>query len=167
MKRSRIALILATLTFGVLGACSSGGIPAQRYDDLTARRAREFRVAPQGEVLSACGLDTSRSYFAYASTVLDDEARAMIRDLGRCMQTGQLAGAAIVVTGFSDHSGPEEANYALGLERARVVAEELTVYGIAPRRIYLRSAGEAFARGLTPDAQALDRKVEVRVLASR
>lgn len=156
--------ILFALLITPLFACGST-TTAQRYDDALTNNDRRYDIDPEGEILASCGIDASRSYFAYASSELTEDDKTLLSDVGRCMTSGRLAGRSILVTGYTDDSGGLAYNQALGLERSRSVAAELSTRGVPQTRIFVRSMGMDQATGDTDSGRALDRKVDLRLLA--
>lgn len=159
-----IAATLATVPLMSLAACGST-TKAQRYDDIISMRANDYDIEPREEVISACGLDRSRSYFSYASSDLTTEDQALLGDVGRCLTNGRLAGHSILITGYTDREGGKDYNLELGMSRARAVALNLNERGVPVHRIYLRSRGEDRATGESSGARALERKVEIRSIS--
>lgn len=68
--------------------------------------------------------------FEDGSSTLDPQSRDNLADLAQLIASGQFRNERMVLSGFSDGSGPAEANLALSLERAARVAQELAA--IAP-----------------------------------
>jgi len=158
--------IASTFALGLVAslvACGSSS-KAQRYDDVVSMRAQDYDIEPEGEVVRACGLDSSRSYFAYNSTELSGDDKELLEGVGRCLTSGRLQGRSVLVTGYTDDQGDSTNNYELGLARSRSVASELASRGVPQTRIFLRSRGEGRASGESEDGRALDRKVDLRVV---
>ncbi len=165
MKRSSfVPFTFALALIAPLGACGSSN-KAQRYDDVVSMRAQDYDIESEGEVVKACGLDSSRSYFAYNSSELTADDKVLLEDVGRCLTSGRLVGRSVLVTGYTDDQGDSTNNYALGLERSRAVASELAARGVPQTRIFLRSRGEGRSSGESDAGRALDRKVDLRVVA--
>ena len=158
-KLLSISLLLVT----PLAACASTPT-AQRYDDLMARNGRLIPIDSREDVISACGLDTSRTYFAYDSADLGADDRQVLDDVGVCLTRGKLAGRSIIVVGYTDRRGDADYNLELGMVRGESVSKELVARGVQPSRIFIRSRGEGWATGTTPDGRAYDRKVELRLI---
>jgi outer membrane protein OmpA-like peptidoglycan-associated protein len=154
-----MGLALSTL----LGACGSSST-ARRYDDVLSNGTRDFKIDAGPEVLGTCGLDASRSYFAYNSSELSEEDKVQLAEVGRCLTSGRLRGRSILVTGYTDSSGDRPDNYELGFARSTAVATELSTRGVPQTRIFLRSRGEGRAEGDTDEGRALDRKVDLRAV---
>jgi len=82
-------------------------------------------------------------YFDTGSSRLDQASQKRLDKVAACMQRREVDHATIV--GQTDPSGTERSNKALGLERARVVAEYLRGRGVPEEQIRVRSKGEIAA----------------------
>lgn len=158
-KLLSIQLLLVT----PLAACASTPT-AHRYDDLMANNDRQFPVDSREEVVSACGLDATRTCFAYDSADLGADDRQLLADVGLCLTQGKLVGRSVIVIGYTDRRGDAEYNLELGMTRGESVAKELVTLGVAPTHIFVRSRGEGWATGTSADGRAYDRKVELRLV---
>lgn len=163
MRPRCLLLALATLAIAPLAACASS-VTAQRYDDTISNVDRDRSVWPESDLLAECGLDTSRSYFASASSELNTDDRALLGEVGRCLTVGRLSSRSVLVTGYTDSDGTSAYNVELGLERGHAVAAELASLGVLRTRIFVRSRGQDDATGETAAGRALDRKVELALL---
>jgi outer membrane protein OmpA-like peptidoglycan-associated protein len=155
--------VLFVLTLLVLGACASTP-KAHRYDYWLSEYREPFAVEIHQEVISACHLDSARTYFAYGSAALDDDDKRLLGEIAQCLTTGRLAGRSVLVTGYTDDTGSAASNQELGMERSKSVAFELAARGVMPARIFIRSSGERLATGDTAAGRAHDRKVVLRVV---
>jgi outer membrane protein OmpA-like peptidoglycan-associated protein len=74
------------------------------------------------------------------------------------------AGSKIVVTGYSDDSGPEPMNNTLSTRRAEFVKKQLLGAGIAAERIVAMGKGESdpVADNSTPEGRSKNRRVEIQ-----
>jgi len=162
MKFARL-LALSLIALTPLTACGSAP-QARPYDDVLANRDRTVDIEIRGDVVHACGLDTSRTYFAYSSADLTDDDKLLLGDVARCLIDGKLKGRSILVSGYTDKTGPTAENKDLGMSRSEIVAQELNTRGVPTGRIFLRSTGERLATGDTASERALDRKVELRIV---
>ena len=83
---------------------------------------------------------TYQVFFALGSHILSDAAQDVLRDVvGRALEGEPVR---IVVTGYTDTSGPREYNMALSRVRAEAVRRMLVDMGIADGRIDARWRGE-------------------------
>ena len=141
-----------------LTACGSSPT-ARRYDDVMSGSERRMEIEGSGDIMKMCDIYANKAYFAYASDVLDDDDKMVVKKIGECMLNGKLAGRSILVTGYTDFTGPRAMNQELGLERSRAVADMLVSQGIPARRIFVRSRGERDAEYTTDTGTAYDRKI--------
>jgi len=162
MNCSRL-IALSFLACAPLVACASTPT-AQRYDEVLQQRDHEMDIEIHGDSVKACELDTSRTYFSYASSELTEEDRLVLGEVAQCLNKGKLAGKSILITGYTDSVGTVESNADLGMKRSRMVAYELNTRGVPARRIFIRSRGERLAKGDNAVGMALDRKVELRLV---
>ena len=80
-------------------------------------------------------------YFAFDSAVLDEEAKADIRDNASTIKSLDKT-AVVKIEGNADSRGSDEYNYALGLKRAEAVKSRLISEGVT-NQLELVSFGEA------------------------
>ncbi len=85
-----------------------------------------------------------------------DRVEAQLASMG----TGG-AKAQVLLFGFSDSSGGSQANQLLSLNRAKVVAEELTRRGIAPSVVEGFGSALPVASNDSPDGREKNRRVEI------
>jgi outer membrane protein OmpA-like peptidoglycan-associated protein len=95
---------------------------------------------------------------------LAPQARAQLRELGRALQSAQLRGKLIEITGHTDTSGPAAHNKALSLRRAGAVASYLRrEFAIDTRRLSVAGHGEERLKDPTQPRGAVNRRVEISV----
>ena len=131
----------------------------------------EVKPEPKPEVVPeakpmATRKDVGTVNFGTATTDLSAEARAMIDALVPALQAST---APIELSGFSDSSGPEEANYALSKLRADRVRAYLVQRGVAADRIYTVAHGEdgPIASNATAAGRAQNRRVVITLMGSK
>ncbi|HRR25408.1 MAG TPA: peptidoglycan-associated lipoprotein Pal [Acidobacteriota bacterium] len=97
-------------------------------------------------------------FFAYDSSELTDEAKAILEENSRWFR--RYPNARIIIEGHCDERGTEEYNLALGDRRARAARDYLVQLGISPDRIETISYGEErpFALGHDESAWRLNRR---------
>lgn len=84
---------------------------------------------------------TSREiYFGVDSILLDDEARATLQDLAEDIK--KSTPAQVLVSGYTDRSGPKAHNLRLSDKRARTVAAALVKQGVPTSLVKTQSCGE-------------------------
>lgn len=124
---------LAVLLLVCLGACTAG----------TPQASQRFVV-----------------YFQEWSAGLDEGAQKAITEAAQRAQ--QHPTEAVIVTGFADPEGSQQANIDLSRTRAQVVVDQLTRDGVAAGRIHLAARG---ATDFTLSSQE-SRRVEIAVAGS-
>jgi phosphate transport system substrate-binding protein len=107
--------------------------------------------------------------FEDGSSTLDARSLDNLADLAQLIAAGQFRNQRLVLAGFSDGSGPAEANLALAIERAARVAQELAAVApdLDPADLPLvEGFGEALplACDETAIGRQLNRRVELWVL---
>lgn len=125
------------------GAGSGGGVTGKALDgkaDLLAKR---------------------RVYFAFDSSSVDDENRAIVEAHAAYLAANK--NVKVVLEGHADERGSREYNLALGERRAQAVERMVKALGVGADRIKTVSYGEekAVAQDHTEAAWALNRRVEI------
>jgi outer membrane protein OmpA-like peptidoglycan-associated protein len=102
-------------------------------------------------------------YFELAQDVLNAESQAQISVILLAIQ--ERRSTNISVTGHTDTTGDQAANYQLGLRRAEGVAAILRAQGVASSDLFVTSHGEADLLVKTPRgvSEQRNRRVEVIV----
>lgn len=100
-------------------------------------------------------------YFEYDSSLLSDEAKAVVRAHARNLVLNP--GSQIILEGHADERGTREYNLALGEDRAKSVADLMQAEGVGIARIQTISYGEErpVALGHDESAWGLNRRVEL------
>ncbi len=132
-------------------------------DSLSRQRA-PAPVAPSSEAALATmeekiHFDTDKSDLtAEAQRILDEKVKVFIAN----------PDLRIVIEGNADERATDAYNMALGRRRSEAAKAYLVAKGIDPVRIVVTSEGERqpTAAGVTPEAQALNRRAEFRLLIS-
>lgn len=102
-------------------------------------------------------------FFASGGSNLDRAALEQVAELARLLEGDMLAGACLQLIGHSDTSGPPEANYKLGQDRANQVQQALAARLKHPHRIEIvRSEGESAPLPDLPPDSKWQRRVELR-----
>jgi len=110
-----------------------------------------------------CNLEEAPK-FPFDETEMLPQHRRHIVDLAACLQSEDLATAAVDVVGHADPRGSEDYNERLGKRRAEFVKSLLVKQGLDEDRIFVHSEGEEHAKGDTEDySYGYDRHVEVHV----
>ena len=101
--------------------------------------------------------------FAFNSAEVKPETAALLTELVQFMN--QYPQAQVIVTGYTDSSGPAEYNQQLSEKRAQAVAEAVVGQGIDANRVSYRGEGEnnPIASNSTSEGRAQNRRVEILV----
>ena len=118
-----------------------------------------------GEALSALPL-TPRYFvlhFRFESNELTDESRALLPQVLQAVAA--YSAPEVVAVGHTDSSGDSQANYELGLNRARAIRALLVDVGVNPSLIEVTSHGEGNLLIPTADGtlEPRNRRVEITV----
>ena len=119
----------------------------------------------EGKALDTKGkadlLAKRRVYFAFDSSAVDDENRAIVEAHAAYLAANK--NVKVVLEGHADERGTREYNLALGERRAQAVERMVKVLGVSPDRIKNVSYGEEkpVAMDHTEAAWALNRRVEI------
>lgn len=100
---------------------------------------------------------------------LDAQSMGNLSQLARMIDTGRISNETVILVGFSDGTGPAEANRALSLERAESVRDALVeaLRGLRPEaepiRLDVQAHGEVLPIGCddTEWGRKMNRRVEV------
>jgi peptidoglycan-associated lipoprotein len=133
-------------------------------DSLNRARTVVSPAAPSSDAALATmeekiHFDTDQSILtAEAQRILDDKVKVFLAN----------PDMRIVIVGAADERAPDAYNMLLGQRRSDAAKAYLVAKGIDPVRIEVTSVGERqpVAAGVTPDAQALNRRAEFRLLIS-
>lgn len=101
--------------------------------------------------------------FDVGRATLKPGGRRAVENLARIMRNEPERN--IVIEGFTDESGREEANQRLSERRAHAVRNALVQSGVAASRIVARGLGEAYpvASNANPAGRQLNRRVEILI----
>ncbi len=107
----------------------------------------------------------TRIFFPYKSTPgsFQEQLEDYLGDLGKELRTEQ---GTVRVVGHTDHTGSENYNLRLGLERATVVADILKSHGVDSDRIKVESRGELepLLEAHEDQAESKNRRVEIQFM---
>lgn len=107
----------------------------------------------------------TRIFFPYKSTPgsFQEQLEDYLGDLGKELRTEQRT---VRVEGHTDHTGSENYNMRLGLERATVVADILKSHGVDSDQIEIESRGEEepLLEAHEDHAEARNRRVEIQFM---
>jgi peptidoglycan-associated lipoprotein len=101
--------------------------------------------------------------FDYESQEIQGEGRQVLERLVKCISTGSLKGARVLLTGHCDERGEYEYNMSLGAQRAEGVKTFIVGLGLASDKITTSSRGKLDASGTNEAGWANDRRVDIEV----
>jgi peptidoglycan-associated lipoprotein len=115
------------------------------------------------DIVTACGLSRSDTYFDYDSAKLRTSDVGILNELATCFSTGPMKGRSLRLIGHADPRGETEYNFVLGQSRADSVAQYLENHSVDRNRVYSTSRGELDADGVDESGWARDRRVDVQL----
>ncbi len=124
----------------------------------------ESDAAPCKE--ATCWYSFDRLTFNTGSAELDmDKSAAQLANITQILNA--YPSIELKIGGYTDNTGPEEANMAISQQRAEAVVTALTASGIAADRLDPEGYGPAHpvASNDTAEGRAQNRRIDVRVLA--
>jgi len=141
--RNKILISLASVVALSLAAC--GGAESTKSEDKGAAGAGAAGAGTQegvgGKALAGSDLLSKRRvYFAFDSSAIDDESRAIIEAHASYLASNK--GIKVVFEGHADERGSREYNLALGERRSQAVERMAKLLGVGGDRIKVVSYGE-------------------------
>ena len=117
--------------------------------------------ALEGKGAQADLLTKRRVYFAFDSSAVDDENRAIVEAHAAYLAANK--NVKVVLEGHADERGTREYNLALGERRGQAVERMVKLLGVSADRIKVVSYGEEkpVAQDHNESAWALNRRVEI------
>ncbi len=101
--------------------------------------------------------------FDFDSPELKGDMRSVLERLAKCIGSGSLKGARVLLTGHCDARGEGEFNMSLGAQRAETVRGFLVGLGVPTTSINTSSRGKLDAVGTDDASMANDRRVDIEV----
>lgn len=117
-------------------------------------------VALDTSLLELCGIDAKKTYFAYDSAKLREDADETLHEIADCLDDN--AGVKLDITGYADPRGSDQYNQELGKSRADTVADHLAEFGVSRDAMQVDSEGESEAPD-DPDKWPQARRVDISV----
>jgi len=162
----KILLPLLAVVALSLAACGGAESTKPSVEDKSVGTAG----AGAGEGVSGKPLDSKtqadllkkrRVYFAFDSSAVDDENRAIVEAHAAYLAANK--GIKVVLEGHADERGTREYNLALGERRAQAVERMMKLLGVSADRVKVVSYGEEkpVAMDHNEAAWALNRRVEI------
>jgi peptidoglycan-associated lipoprotein len=149
-----------------LAACGGGTAAKPEVEDKSVGAAGVGdKGAVEGRALDAKAradlLGKRRVYFAFDSSSIDDESRAVIEAHAAHLSANK--NLKVVFEGHADERGTREYNLALGERRAQAVERMAKLLGVGADRVKVVSYGEEkpVANDHNEAAWALNRRVEI------
>ena len=168
MLRKELMLLTAIAAL-VLGGCAGSEATKPSVEDKSVGTPEGAGTGTpegtQGKSLDAAPkvdpLSKRRVYFAFDSSAVDDESRAIVE--AHAAHLAANRGIKVVLEGHADERGTREYNLALGERRAQAVERMFKVLGVSADRIKTVSYGEEkpIALDHSESAWALNRRVEI------
>lgn len=169
MKNKLLSALLLLSVLGLAGCASDKAVkqePAVQDQTSGAEAAGAGAAAgAEGTALkgqSAADLQNKRRvYFAFDSSAIDEESRAVIEAQATYLAANPKV--KVVLEGHTDERGTREYNLALGERRAQAVERMMRTLGVAADRIKATSYGEEkpVATGHDESSWHLNRRVEI------
>lgn len=124
---------------------------------------RTSSLSVSDEIARLCGLKQSSNApnFAYDSSQIADDDRAMLTAIAKCLTEGALKGRNISLIGRADQRGEPEYNMSLGENRSDAVRRYMHDLGVQENRMKATSRGELDATGKDEAGFAKDRRVDI------
>lgn len=166
--RNKFLLSLLGLTALTLVACGGSEATKPGVDDKsvgTDASGTGTKDGVSGKALDSKAradlLGKRRVYFAFDSSSVDDENRAIVE--AHAAHLAANKGIKVVLEGHADERGSREYNLALGERRAQAVERMVKLLGLGSDRIKVVSYGEEkpVANDHNEAAWALNRRVEI------
>jgi OmpA family len=101
--------------------------------------------------------------FEFESPELRSDVRTVLERLAKCISSGSLKGARVLLTGHCDARGEGEFNMGLGAQRAETVRVFLVGLGVPAASINTSSRGKLDAAGTDDASMVNDRRVDIEV----
>ena len=167
--KNRILLPLITVAALALSACGGGSTTTKPgVEDKSVGAETSAAGAgggAEGKALNSQGkadlLSKRRVYFAFDSSAIDDESRAIVEAHANYLAANK--GIKVVFEGHADERGSREYNLALGERRAQAVERMVKLLGVSADRIKVVSYGEEkpIAAGHDEASWSQNRRVEI------
>lgn len=134
-------------------------------DDDDERPVEITGVFIDTSLATACGIPlVPEAYFEFDQAALEPQDNILLRRISDCLTTGPLRDRKVELRGYSVPSGGDAYKDKLGMSRAEAVHDFLSMQGVAPDNIVVRSGGEAAAAPEAPSDWPYERRVDVVLL---
>ena len=161
-------ILLTLLGVVALSLTACGGTESTKPDVEDKSVGADAAGTGTGTDVSGKALDTKadllakrRVYFAFDSSAVDEENRAIVEAHAAFLAANK--NVKVVLEGHADERGTREYNLALGERRAQAVERMVKLLGLTPDRIKTVTYGEEkpVAIDHNESAWALNRRVEI------
>lgn len=167
--RTRVTAVVAPTPVQLVARDSVSAEETKRLRDrdaaLNALRD-SLRNAPRAASPSTASVATmqARIHFAFDKSDLTDSAKAILDEKVQVFRSNPTM--SVVLTGFTDVSGTDAYNLALGTRRAQAAKSYIVSKGIDERRVTIESKGEReqIANSAGADGEAPNRRAVFKVL---
>ena len=143
MKKRPYFVISMMLALGLVAGCS----------------APQSTDSCQGNVLKTCN---PTLYFDFNSTALNERSKENLDWVVEKME--KQPNKVVVVSGFADMKGDDNANLEISKRRANVVKDYIVSQGVSEDRVDVRYVGNTQLLSHDEDKQSMERRVEVKFL---
>jgi outer membrane protein OmpA-like peptidoglycan-associated protein len=124
-------------------------------------------VSIDPDILSACGISDPTAFFEFDSAAVTPSEGGVLDQVAQCLGAGGLKDRNVELVGHADPRGSDQYNDRLGMSRAESVQRYLVGRGLAAGRLSVRSMGEARADASDPGAWPYERRVDIRLAATK
>lgn len=135
-------ILCAVVLAGCAGTAKKDPVPVEDLSGADTRGATD-KAATEAQALAARQADLlakTRVYFAFDSSAIDSEARAIIE--AHASHLAANPQIRLALEGHGDERGTREYNLALGERRAQVVEKLMRALGVGGNRVTTVSYGE-------------------------
>ncbi|MDX2053016.1 MAG: OmpA family protein [Polyangiaceae bacterium] len=122
---------------------------------------QQSNVSISDAIRKACGISETEAYFAFNSSNVRPQDKAVLKKLATCFATGPLKGKQMRIVGHADSRGEDEYNMVLGEKRASNVKGAIGREGLALGQMETNSRGEMDAKGSDEASWEKDRRVDI------
>ncbi len=122
---------------------------------------QQSNVSISDAIRKACGISETEAYFAFNSSNVRSQDKAVLGKLATCFMSGPLKGRQMLIVGHADSRGEDEYNMVLGEKRAGNVKNAIGQQGLTLAKMTTNSRGEMDANGTDEGSWEKDRRVDI------
>jgi len=122
---------------------------------------QQSNVSISDAIRKACGISETEAYFAFNSSNVRSQDKAVLGKLAQCFMSGPLKGRQMLIVGRADSRGEDEYNMVLGEKRAGNVKAAIGKEGLTLAKMNTNSRGEMDANGTDEASWEKDRRVDI------